>query len=194
MQEEKEEQRAGRNKKTTVDKTYISSGEYRNKFDKLTESKELNRLFYQLSKKMLLHRSGSTFEDMYWVDPETCTVVAEITDSNVEEKISYSDSVRRVIKEYEGLITIHSHPSGLPPSAADFNSNFKHGYMLGIVVGHNGRVYVYSSETFISEDYFELKVAMYRQSGYNEDEARTLAIKYCEQFFDIHYKEVSLDD
>ena len=48
MQEEKEEQRAGRNKKTTVDKTYISSGEYRNKFDKLTESKELNRLFYQL--------------------------------------------------------------------------------------------------------------------------------------------------
>lgn len=69
MQVEKEEQRTGRNKKTAIDRAYIEGGEYRKKFDLLTESKELNRLLYKTAKEMLRHRTGSEFEDMYWIDP-----------------------------------------------------------------------------------------------------------------------------
>ncbi len=50
MQEENEEQRTGRNKKTAIDRAYIEGREYRNKFDLLTESKELNRLLYRIAK------------------------------------------------------------------------------------------------------------------------------------------------
>lgn len=46
MNNEKEEQRYGRNKSTLVDKSYISGGEYRRKFDKITDDNELSRLLY----------------------------------------------------------------------------------------------------------------------------------------------------
>lgn len=39
MSENLEFQRYGRNKSTLVNSTYISSGEYRNKFDKITDNK-----------------------------------------------------------------------------------------------------------------------------------------------------------
>ena len=73
--EEDETQRVGRNKETLVDSTYIASNEYRRKMDLITESSELNRLIYQKVKEMLIHRSGTEFEDMYWFDFETEMIV-----------------------------------------------------------------------------------------------------------------------
>lgn len=67
-QAEDERQRYGRNKDTAINHTYINSGSYRRKFDFISDSSELNRLIFQLSKKMLEHRSGTRFEDMYWID------------------------------------------------------------------------------------------------------------------------------
>lgn len=57
-------QRYGRNKDTLVNKTCIDSGEYRRKFDKLTENSEVNRVIYVKAKEMLIHRSGTSLEDM----------------------------------------------------------------------------------------------------------------------------------
>ena len=77
VEKETEFQRLGRNKSTQINKTYINSGEYRKKFELLSDSKELNRLIYKLAKKMLKHRTGTEFEDMYWVDLDTLMVVAK---------------------------------------------------------------------------------------------------------------------
>ena len=77
IKNEVEFQRTGRNKSTQVNNGYINGGEYRKKFDSLSDSKELNRLVYQLAKKMLEHRAGTEYEDMYWIDLDTLTVVAE---------------------------------------------------------------------------------------------------------------------
>lgn len=41
----------------------------------ISEDKELNKLLYQLAKKMLEHRTGKVYEDMYWVDIDSCEVV-----------------------------------------------------------------------------------------------------------------------
>ena len=89
----KEEQRYGRNKDTTINHAYISSGEYRKKFDKISDNKKLNKLLYQLAKSMLEHRSGTLYEDMYWIDAETATVVAKETECKVKSKIIYSKKI-----------------------------------------------------------------------------------------------------
>jgi hypothetical protein len=65
---ETEEQRTGRNKETAINHTYIDGGEYRKKFDSITENAELRRLLYRISKDMLFHRTGTLLEDMYWID------------------------------------------------------------------------------------------------------------------------------
>ena len=85
-----EEQRYGRNKNTLVNKTYIEGGEYRRKFDNATDNQSVNKSLYDCAKKALKHRSGTLYEDMYWVDGTTGEAVAkEITSVKINNKKLY---------------------------------------------------------------------------------------------------------
>ena len=193
---EAEEQRVGRNKETTINHTYINGGEFRRKFDLISEDKELNRLLYQLAKKMLEHRSGTEYEDMYWIDVDKCEVVAKELDSIIEHKIIYSDATNRTVAEYKKssdktLITIHSHPSSFPPSIDDLIANYENEYSLGIIVCHNGTVFVYTSDEDLNAEYYKLVIADYYDDGYNEYEAQIMAIKELASKFKIMVEEVT---
>ena len=188
---ENEEQRPGRNKKTTINHTYIESGSYRRKFDGISDNPELNRLLYQLAKKMLLHRSGTELEDMYWIKLDDIEIVAEETSSFIEKEIVYSEKTQKVISRNSDLLTIHSHPYSFPPSISDINSNFINKYSMGIIICHDRRIYMYSAEEEISSDYYVLTVEEYLKQGYNEDEAQILTWKELETKFNIKVKEVT---
>ena len=193
IQAEDEGQRYGRNKDTVINHTYINSGSYRRKFDFISDLSELNRLIFQLSKKMLEHRSGTKFEDMYWIDAAHQVVIAEETESCSEEQIVYSNSIRSKIQKYDSLITLHSHPNSYPPSINDLNSNFINHYGLGIVVCHDGKIFKYASNQEIREDYYKMVVEKYLKKGYNEYEAQIEALKELVTKFDIMVKEVTED-
>ena len=192
-QAEDEGQRYGRNKDTVINHTYINSGSYRRKFDFISNSSELNRLIFQLSKKILEHRSGTRFEDMYWIDAVHRTVIAEETESCSEEQIVYSNSIRSKIQKYDNLITLHSHPNSYPPSVNDLNSNFINHYGLGIVACHDGKIFKYASNQEIREDYYKMVVEKYLKKGYDEYEAQIEALKELVMKFDIMVKEVTED-
>lgn len=193
---EAEEQRAGRNKETTINHTYINGGEYRKKFDLISENKELNRLLFQLAKKMLEHRNGTEYEDMYWIDTDQCEVVAKELDSIIKHKIIYSDATNGIVNDYKktsdkSLITIHSHPSSFPPSIDDLIANYENDYSLGIIVCHNGSIYIYAVDEELNADYYKLVLADYFNAGYNECEAQIMAIKEMASKFEIMFKEVT---
>ncbi|NBJ97358.1 hypothetical protein D5282_08465 [bacterium 1xD8-48] len=190
---EDEGQRYGRNKDIAINHTYINSGSYRRKFDFISNSPDLNRLIFQLSKKMLEHRSGTKFEDMYWIDAAHRRVIEKETESCSEEQIVYSNSIRSKISKYENLITLHSHPNSYPPSINDLNSNFINHYGLGIVACHDGKIFKYASNQEIREDYYKMVVEKYLKKGYNEYEAQIEALKELVTKFDIMVKEVTED-
>lgn len=84
---------------------------------------------------------------LYWIDYDECEVVAKEIDSRIERKILYSDATKRIIETYKNsldktLITIHFHPSSFPPSIDDFMANYDNDYTLGLVVCHNGSIFV----------------------------------------------------
>lgn len=189
-----EEQRSGRNKNTTINNTYINSGKYRNKFDSISSDESLNRLLFQLAKKMLEHRTGTLYEDMYWVDLDTMKIVAEETNADIEEEIVYSVKTKRIIKKYNNLLTIHSHPNSFPPSISDINSNYLNNYSVGIIVCHNGKIYMYSADEEISQDYYNLTVAEYLKQGYDECNAQVKALDEIKKKFNIRFKEVTDND
>ncbi|MDE6709376.1 MAG: hypothetical protein K2J76_02675, partial [Oscillospiraceae bacterium] len=85
-----EYQRYGRNKDTLINKTYIDSGEYRRKFDNITDNPEINKALYDCAKTALKHRSGTEFEDMYWIDGGTGEILLSVTDSTDKRTIVYS--------------------------------------------------------------------------------------------------------
>ncbi len=190
---EDEGQRYGRNKDIAINHTYINSGSYRRKFDFISNSPDLNRLIFQLSKKMLEHRSGTKFEDMYWIDAAHRRVIEKETESCSEEQIVYSNSIRSKISKYENLITLHSHPNSYPPSINDLNSNFINHYGLGIVACHDGKIFKYASNQEIREDYYKMVVEKYLKKGYNEYEAQVEALMELVTKFDIMVKEVTED-
>ena len=74
-----EGQRYGRNKETQIDHSFINGGAYRRKFDLISDNEELNKTLYLLAKKMLEHRAGTLFEDMYWIDPDTAQIFSPMT-------------------------------------------------------------------------------------------------------------------
>lgn len=191
---ELEQQRKGRNKNTIIDYNYISSNRYRKKFDYISNDKKLNKLLYKIAKKMLLHRSGTEYEDMYWIDLINGKIVCKITDSKYKKKILYTAAIKKTIKKSENLLTIHTHPDSFPPSIDDINSNYDHNYEIGIVICHDGRVYMYSAEERINVNYYKLTVEDYLKNGYNEDTAQIEALKEMQKKFSIYFKEVTEDD
>jgi len=185
---ELEQQRKGRNKNTIIDYNYISSNRYRKKFDYISNDKKLNKLLYKIAKKMLLHRSGTEYEDMYWIDLINGKIVCKITDSKYKKKILYTTTIKKMIKKSENLLTIHTHPDSFPPSIDDINSNYDHNYEIGIVICHDGRVYMYSAEERINVNYYKLTVEDYLKNGYNEDTAQIEALKEMQKKFSIYFK------
>lgn len=187
-----EYQRYGRNKETLVDSAYLSSGEYRRKFDKITQNNEVNRVLYAKAKEMLLHRSGTKIEDMYWIDSQTGEVVACVIDQpeTVEERVLYPDSVKKAIRGRSNLIAMHTHPSSLPPSARDFNSAFYRGYEIALVICHNGKIFQYRAGEKIREELDALYIGEFLSKGLSEYDAQIKALEEIRKNYEIEFWEV----
>lgn len=186
-----ENQRYGRNKSTLVNKTYVDSGEYKRKYDSATDNKEVNKSLYDCAKKALKHRSGTAFEDMYWIDGETGRVMLSVTDSADERTITYTDRIKKCIQTNNNVVTIHTHPSSMPPSIEDFNSCANNGYAKCFVAYHNGVLYGYHSNEMINPKLYNLYIQKYMNGGFSEMEAQVKTIKKLSQSFDINFWEVS---
>lgn len=186
-----ENQRYGRNKSTLVNKTYVDSGEYKRKYDSATDNKEVNKSLYDCAKKALKHRSGTAFEDMYWIDGETGRVMLSVTDSADERTITYTDRIKKCIQTNNNVVTIHTHPSSMPPSIEDFNSCANNGYAKCFVACHNGVLYGYHSNEMINQKLYNLYIQKYMNGGFSEMEAQVKTIKKLSQSFDINFWEVS---
>lgn len=183
-------QRHGRNRETAINHSYIDCGEYRSKFDKISDDKNLNRKLYQVAKKMLRHRSGTSFEDMYWIDLNTLKVVAEEINQKAERKIRYSKRTRKIVAKNKNLVAIHTHPNSMPPSINDFNSAFKNEYKICIICCHDGKIYIYNSKKHIVEFFYKSTVSKYRKMGFDDFEAQTKALDEFQNNGDIFLKEV----
>lgn len=186
-----EYQRYGRNKNTLVNKTYIDSGEYRRKFDNATENASVNKTLYDSAKAALKHRSGTLYEDMYWIDGNSGKVVFSVTDSTLEEGIPNTDSIKRHVKSSGNIITLHSHPGSMPPSASDLNSNFFNNYKMGFVACHNGVVFGYTSNEEISETLYTMYINKFLNDGFDDFTAQMKTLQVLSQNYKIKIWEVS---
>lgn len=188
-----EEQRYGRNKNTLVNKTYIYSGEYKRKFDNATDNPAVNKSLYDCAKKALRHRSGTVFEDMYWIDGTTGEAVAKEITSVKEQEIVYLAQTKKTVASYpQGhLVVIHNHPASMPPSAKDFNSCYRNGYKIGFISCHNGKIFAYTSNQEISETLYDMYIQRAMLDGSNEYNAQMAALSAIKENHDIDFWEVS---
>lgn len=185
-----EYQRYGRNKSTLVNKSYIDSGEYRSKFDKISDNKDVSRVLYAKAKEMLNHRSGTKIEDMYWIDGKTGEIVASALDEKNESSVLYTEAINKAISGRSNLIAMHTHPQSMPPSDADFNSFFKYGYSKALVLCHNGRIFQYTSIEPINNALYDMYVQRFSNDGLSKFDAQIKALEKIKENCDIDFWEV----
>ncbi|PCF48457.1 minor capsid protein [Staphylococcus delphini] len=135
-----------KNDEFKVDVKYIQSNEYRRKFDKISDNKVLNRNIYQAAKEMLEHRDGDDREDLYGFDEKTGKMLFKsIENKNNKSKVYYTKNIEKIVEKnpYQ-IISVHNHPRSTLPSVGDLTAQHLRKYAKGIIVGHNGRLIVYS--------------------------------------------------
>ncbi len=186
----KEYQRYGRNKDTIINSAYINSGEYRKKFDKITNDGKVNHILYIKAKEMLFHRRGTLYEDMYWIDGNTGEIVAGVLDAKEEKRIDYPEHVINIIRGKNNLIAMHTHPNSMPPSIADFNSCCQNKYLRSLIICHDGIIYSYTSNQIVPSALYELYVQEFIVRGYTEKEAQLEALNKIKQTYIINFQEV----
>lgn len=123
----------------------INSDEYKKKFLKISNDDELNDLIYKKSIELLRNNNNSDTEGLYILSTNKHIILnakGKKDSLGVELNKKQSDIIKQSKSE---IIGIHNHPTNLPPNGSDFATAGYRKYKYGIVVTHNGKVYMYST-------------------------------------------------
>lgn len=97
--------------------------------------------------RMLSHRSGTAFEDMYAYDMSTGKRLGSVVNSKVpkrvEPSVSLKKSINKAVKAGGDVAIVHNHPDSMLPSAADILSLISTGSKRGVICCHDGSIYVF---------------------------------------------------
>jgi hypothetical protein len=132
-----------------ADIDYINSDEYAAKFNNITENEAVNKALLDCARESISHRSGTKYEDMYFIHAETGEILARQIEMTQPSGISYNDEIELLLARSKAenipIVTLHNHPEGYPPSVDDINKSYDNKTLFGIAVGHNGQVYKYDN-------------------------------------------------
>ena len=99
-------------------------------------------------RRILRHRSGTPYEDLYAYDITNGKRLASVTTSEVEREVRASGKMKRRIKEAiesgAEVAMLHNHPGSNIPSVADIASLRASGASFGVIACHDGSLYRYS--------------------------------------------------
>ena len=99
------------------------------------------------ARRILAHRRGTTGEDLYAYDLTTGrrldSVVSSKEEFGVKPSARMSKRIAAAISKGHEVATMHNHPGSSIPSAADLLSIKATGCKFGVIVAHDGSIYVY---------------------------------------------------
>lgn len=174
-----------------MDKAAVNSLAFANKINTVSDNKALNDSLLKSAKEILKHRDGTLLEDLYLLYFDTGKIVYKNNLSSDAQRITYTKKMQQLLSDKpDRLVAIHNHPQGMPPSASDINAAAKNKYKRGIIVGHDGQVFVYDGFEIIERNAYDLKIGKYKKLGYTEYEAQVKALESWSVSYHFSIKEV----
>ena len=140
----REESHKGVDRDTEVRIGDIYSAGYGRRLELLGENKEVTRSLWDGIKEMLVHRSGTHFEDLMFVDAQTGQRII-----SKAGKMAGTCSPTRAMMDMLSarlpgmIIGVHNHPNSFIPSDADLATALERSYKYGLVCCHNGVLFRY---------------------------------------------------
>ena len=157
-----------------VDVGYVNSSAYASKFKGLTGNAKLDRTIAEACRSALVNRSGTNGEDLILVSRETGEMVARSNRETAANETVYTEEVVGAIKSHKpgSLISVHNHPTNIPPTGSDFDAQIARSYGGGVVALHNGDAYYFEQgDVPVSGVYYDMKVSELVSGGTSETDA-----------------------
>ncbi|MGN0070417.1 MAG: phage minor head protein [Atopobiaceae bacterium] len=176
-----------------VDVPYVLSSSYSKKFNGITGNAIADKAIANECRAMLVHRSGTSGEDLSLISRVTGEVVAKSTAGTDENQTVYTKEILDAIAANEpgSLISVHNHPTNLPPTGSDFGAQVAHSYGGGVVALHNGEVYYFEQgEPPEYGVYFDMKVSELVSSGMRESDAMAKVLHTLQEEGKIRWKKL----
>ena len=97
--------------------------------------------------RMLRHRSGTPYEDLYVYDMRDGTLIGSVVNARAPKRVELTEglaaSISSAVEGGAAIVIVHNHPDSMPPSAADIKSLVAHRACRGVIACHDGSLYVF---------------------------------------------------
>ena len=144
FQKEAELEQDNGDRTTYINRELIFSNDYERAISSLNENPKCTRIIIRAARKMLEHHHGDSYEDLCFIDSNTNKY---LTQKHYRVNIREVKPTRKMVRMTEDnpfIISVHNHPTNGFPSPSDFRSCAILGYKYGLIVCHNGSIYMYS--------------------------------------------------
>ena len=126
-----------------VDMGKVGGKSYRKNVEKVF-GKETAPLVHDDMRRMLGHRSGTLYEDIYAYDLDAGVRIGSETSQRSTFSASIGKKLAGAMMESTSaghrVAIVHNHPNSGAPSAADINSLRKNGASFGVIACHDGSI------------------------------------------------------
>ena len=126
-----------------VDMGKVGGKSYRKNVEKVF-GKEIAPLVHDDMRRMLGHRSGTLYEDIYAYDLDSGKRIGSTTNQRITYGANMTgelkDGIKRARAEVHRIAIAHNHPGSSAPSAADIISLRDNGASFGVIACHDGSI------------------------------------------------------
>ena len=126
-----------------VDMGKVGGRAYRRNVEKVF-GEDMAPLVHEDMRRMLLHRSGMLYEDIYAYDLDSGKRIGSTTNQRVTYGASMTaelkDGMRSARDAGHRIAIAHNHPGSSAPSAADIMSLRGNGASFGVIACHDGSI------------------------------------------------------
>lgn len=146
----------------------IESNRYITAIKSLNENRICSRNILESARTMLNHHHGDEYEDLYFISSISTTVEKRTDYRENKKEVHPTETMKQLVKDNPYLIiSVHNHPDSFLPSATDIKSCFEHKYKYGLVLGHNGSIYQYTTPfERISEKIYDMEQVIFDKKNY----------------------------
>ena len=116
----------------SVDRRLVNSKRYHNVFLRLKFSPPVSESIYQCAMKILSHRNGTNFEDLYAIDARRGRLIVKNVSSAVPLRTSFNiQNYTALLDQPNPIILIHNHPNSTRPSITNIKTLANHPFFTG---------------------------------------------------------------
>lgn len=175
--------------KAKVDFSIFDSKKWNDNFDSISDNSKVNSSIKRISEQMLKHRSGTFYEDLYFIDANTGKIAGFNTSDNKKLGVTVNEKIRNALDNQNiTLIGIHNHPYSSLPSLSDLNAIAKRSNQsMGVIVCHDGTIFTYS-KPFSEIKEFDYKMGLTKFKKYSKITNENKGMEYLSNLYEFEFR------